>query len=66
MAMEMQEAARSAAVEAASQAKAEGLDLFGKGSGDIARTARFIDRYETKFFENWTKAIEGKEAESNG
>ncbi|MFZ1008459.1 MAG: SIR2 family protein [Candidatus Sulfotelmatobacter sp.] len=60
MAMEMQQAARAVALEAATQAKAEGKKLFAKGSRDIARTARFMDRYESKFFENWTQAIERK------
>lgn len=60
MAMEMQRAARAVASEASAQAKSEGKKLFAKGSKDIARIARFIGRYEAKFFENWSHAIQGK------
>ncbi len=57
MAMEMQEAARVVATVAATEATEANLRLFGNDLDDIARTAKFIDRYEEKFFDSWDSEI---------
>jgi hypothetical protein len=61
MAMEMQEAARAVATAAAAEVTETGLHLFGNDLDDIARTAKFIDRYEEKFFDSWSREIAKKE-----
>jgi hypothetical protein len=64
MAMEMQEAARAVAASAATEIDNSEIQLFAKDVDDIARTARFIDRYEQKFFENWNLEIERREKQT--
>lgn len=63
MAMEMQEAARVVAATAAKEAADSELQLFGNDVEDIARTARFIDRYEEEFFEAWSHEMERRDKE---
>jgi hypothetical protein len=66
MAMEMQDAAREIAEAAANEVNNLEISLFGNDVDDIARTARFIDRYEKEFFEAWEAEIERKEAQKGG
>ncbi len=62
MALEMQEAAREVAKEIADEAEKEGIKLFPESTEDVARTARYLDRFEDKFFQNWKEAIKKSKA----
>jgi hypothetical protein len=62
MAMEMQDAAKAVAANAAAEAENRGINLHSKDTKDIAANARFLDRYQDLFFRNWKEAIDKKEA----
>ncbi|HWM95213.1 MAG TPA: SIR2 family protein [Thermoanaerobaculia bacterium] len=64
MAMEMQEAARVVAAAAAKEVVDSEIQLFANDVEDIARTARFIDRYEKEFFEAWSLEMERRDKQS--
>ncbi len=63
IAVEMEESARQVAAQASSYAERERIHLFGKTFDDVAATAKFLDRYEDKFFQNWREAVEKREKE---
>ena len=62
MAMEMQEAAKRITAEAMRTARMERVPLFGKSTDDVATTAKFLDRFEDRFFQYWREAIDKRTA----
>jgi hypothetical protein len=63
MALEMEQAAERVASQAAAAVREERRALFAKDPAEVARNARFLDRYENMFFKYWREAIEKREAE---
>jgi len=61
MAKEMQELARSAASEGAAEARRESIEFFASSADDVVRSAKLLDRFGERFFENWREAVDQKE-----
>lgn len=56
--LDMARAAEIVAAEAKQSAKREGIRLATDEIEDVARTARFLDRFEDRFYEFWRKGTE--------
>ncbi len=52
--------------EAEKAARLEGVDFFGKRTEDRAKAARFLDRFEARFFENMAEAVRKRKAQEGG
>jgi hypothetical protein len=64
MTMAMPEVVNKIAEEAAAEARKKNIDLFSASSpGDVAKTAKFMDRMEENFFASMREAIEKENKE---
>ncbi len=62
MTMAMPEVVNKIAEEAAAEARKKNIDLFSASSpGDVAKTAKFMDRMEENFFSSMREAIQKEE-----
>jgi hypothetical protein len=55
LSLDIAKAAQVVAAEAVEAAEREGVRMNGNETEDVARTARFLDRFEDRFYEKWRR-----------
>ena len=62
MSSDLQSLAEKCAKDAKNEARSQGLDL-STASKQLERTAKFLDRFENRFYESWDEAIRRRHGE---